>query len=344
MNNIDDILKNKKLVELFRNYLSCLTITDEKIKESDLKEIVPVYLLSSFIKFLNYYNYEIELDKNDEKISEGEYDDYYFNEISKRPLLTKEEENVLATEYCKTRNPEIKNQLIEANLRLVISIAKKYVGRGMPFFDLIEEGNIGLIKAIEKYDVNKNCRISTYVYPWICEAVTRALEKKVNMVTLPYRMIEKVEEFKAISNKYFSIYGTYPDDSYLFEHLNVSEKYYKEIKKYSFPILYLDAPITCEYGTCYLKDILQSDDISVEEKMEIEDLQYRINEAISSLSPVGQQIIKMRYGINPYERCYTEDEIGKEIGYSKYTIREREAKLLRKLKDPTITRKFCDYK
>ncbi|MGI6174352.1 MAG: RNA polymerase sigma factor RpoD [Christensenellales bacterium] len=283
-------------------------------------------------------------DYNDLSVPEGiSVDDpvrMYLKEIGKVPLLTAEEEVELA-KRMEQGDEEAKHRLSEANLRLVVSIAKRYVGRGMLFLDLIQEGNLGLIKAVEKFDYTKGYKFSTYATWWIRQAITRAIADQARTIRIPVHMVETINKLIRISRQLLQQYGREPTPEEIAKEMNISEEKVREIIKIAQEPVSLETPIGEEEDS-HLGDFIPDDDAPAPaEAAAFTMLKEELMGVLSSLTPREEKVLKLRFGLED-GRARTLEEVGKYFNVTRERIRQIEAKALRKLRHPSRSRKLKD--
>lgn len=288
---------------------------------------------------------EEEIEKIDLSIPEGvSIEDpvrMYLKEIGKVPLLTAEEEVELA-QRMEQGDMEAKKKLAEANLRLVVSIAKRYVGRGMLFLDLIQEGNLGLIKAVEKFDYKKGYKFSTYATWWIRQAITRAIADQARTIRIPVHMVETINKFVRVQRQLLQELGREPYPEEIAKHMNMPVDRVREIQKISLEPVSLETPIGDEEDS-HLGDFIQDDNVPVPaEAAAFTLLREQLEEVLSTLTEREQKVLKLRFGLED-GRARTLEEVGKEFKVTRERIRQIEAKALRKLRHPSRSRKLKDY-
>ena len=288
---------------------------------------------------------EEEIEKIDLSIPEGvSIEDpvrMYLKEIGKVPLLTAEEEVELA-QRMEQGDMEAKKKLAEANLRLVVSIAKRYVGRGMLFLDLIQEGNLGLIKAVEKFDYKKGYKFSTYATWWIRQAITRAIADQARTIRIPVHMVETINKFVRVQRQLLQELGREPYPDEIAKHMNMPVDRVREIQKISLEPVSLETPIGEEEDS-HLGDFIQDDNVPVPaEAAAFTLLREQLEEVLSTLTEREQKVLKLRFGLED-GRARTLEEVGKEFKVTRERIRQIEAKALRKLRHPSRSRKLKDY-
>lgn len=265
----------------------------------------------------------------------------YLKEIGKIPLLKPHEE----VEYAKRMNDgdEIaKQRLVEANLRLVVSIAKRYVGRGMLFLDLIQEGNLGLIKAVEKFDYTKGYKFSTYATWWIRQAITRAIADQARTIRIPVHMVETINKLIRVSRQLLQELGRDPKPEEIAKEMDMTEEKVREIMKIAQDPVSLETPIGEEEDS-HLGDFIPDDDAPAPaEAAAYSLLKEQIEDVLDSLNEREQKVLKLRFGLKD-GRARTLEEVGKEFDVTRERIRQIEAKALRKLRHPSRSKKLRDY-
>ena len=265
----------------------------------------------------------------------------YLKEIGKVPLLTAEEEIELA-KRMEEGDEEAKKRLAEANLRLVVSIAKRYVGRGMLFLDLIQEGNLGLIKAVEKFDYRKGFKFSTYATWWIRQAITRAIADQARTIRIPVHMVETINKLVRVSRQLLQELGREPTPEEIAEKMDIPVERVREIIKISQEPVSLETPIGEEEDS-HLGDFLQDDNVPVPaEAAAFTLLKEQLDEVLGTLTEREQKVLRLRFGLKD-GRARTLEEVGKEFNVTRERIRQIEAKALRKLRHPSRSRKLKDY-
>ena len=265
----------------------------------------------------------------------------YLKEIGRVPLLTAEEEIELAQRMT-TGDSYAKKRLSEANLRLVVSIAKKYVGRGMQFLDLIQEGNLGLIKAVEKFDYRKGYKFSTYATWWIRQAITRAIADQARTIRIPVHMVETINKLIRVSRQLLQELGREPTPEEIAEQMNMPPERVREILKISQEPVSLETPIGEEEDS-HLGDFIQDDNVPVpSDAAAFTLLKEQLVEVLGTLTEREQKVLRLRFGLDD-GRARTLEEVGKEFNVTRERIRQIEAKALRKLRHPSRSRKLKDY-
>ena len=289
-------------------------------------------------------NAESEPEEIDISVPEGiSIDDpvrMYLKEIGKVPLLTADEEIELA-QRMEQGDEEAKKRLCEANLRLVVSIAKRYVGRGMLFLDLIQEGNLGLIKAVEKFDYRKGYKFSTYATWWIRQAITRAIADQARTIRIPVHMVETINKLIRVSRQLLQEYGREPSPEEIAKEMGISESKVREIIKIAQEPVSLETPIGEEEDS-HLGDFIPDDDAPAPaEAAAFTLLKEQLMSVLSTLTPREEMVLKLRFGLED-GRARTLEEVGKEFKVTRERIRQIEAKALRKLRHPSRSRKLKD--
>ncbi len=265
----------------------------------------------------------------------------YLKEIGKVPLLSAEEEVELA-KRMELGDQEAKNKLAEANLRLVVSIAKRYVGRGMLFLDLIQEGNLGLIKAVEKFDYRKGYKFSTYATWWIRQAITRAIADQARTIRIPVHMVETINKLIRVSRQLLQELGREPTPEEIAVQMNMPVEKVREILKISQEPVSLETPIGEEEDS-HLGDFIQDDQVPVPaDAAAFELLKEQLNEVLDTLTEREQKVLRLRFGLDD-GKARTLEEVGRQFNVTRERIRQIEAKALRKLRHPSRSRKLKDY-
>ena len=303
---------------------------------------------------------DIEVDEDELAIIEAEAEDFskidlsvpegigledpvrmYLKEIGKVPLLNADEEIGLA-QRMENGDADAKKRLAEANLRLVVSIAKRYVGRGMQFLDLIQEGNLGLIKAVEKFDYRKGYKFSTYATWWIRQAITRAIADQARTIRIPVHMVETINKLIRVQRQLLQELGREPQPEEIAKEMNLSLDRVREIQKISQEPVSMETPIGEEEDS-HLGDFIQDDQVPVPaEAAAFTLLKEQLNEVLGTLTDREQKVLRLRFGLDD-GRQRTLEEVGKEFDVTRERIRQIEAKALRKLRHPSRSRKLKDY-
>ena len=288
---------------------------------------------------------EEELEEIDFSIPEGiSIDDpvrMYLKEIGKVPLLSADDEIELARRM-KVGDADAKKRLAEANLRLVVSIAKRYVGRGMMFLDLIQEGNLGLIKAVEKFDYTKGFKFSTYATWWIRQAITRAIADQARTIRIPVHMVETINKLIRVQRQLLQELGREPSPEEVAAEMNIPVERVREIQKISQEPVSLETPIGEEEDS-HLGDFIQDDNVPVPaDAAAFTLLKEQLIDVLGTLTDREQKVLRLRFGLDD-GRARTLEEVGKEFNVTRERIRQIEAKALRKLRHPSRSRKLKDY-
>ncbi|MBQ3076976.1 MAG: RNA polymerase sigma factor RpoD [Clostridia bacterium] len=331
---------------------------DENELEMDLIEKLYENLEAAGVKIEDDYEEipladlnNLELDETDEPeieavlTSEGlAIDDpvrMYLKEIGKVPLLTSEKEIELACRMAEG-DDKAKKQLAEANLRLVVSIAKRYVGRGMLFLDLIQEGNLGLIKAVEKFDYTKGYKFSTYATWWIRQAITRAIADQARTIRIPVHMVETINKVMRVSRQLLQELGHDPTSEEIAKEMGMSIEKVREIMKIAQEPVSLETPIGEEEDS-HLGDFIPDEDAPApSEAASYTLLKEQLMSVLSTLTPREERVLKLRFGLED-GRARTLEEVGKEFNVTRERIRQIEAKALRKLRHPSRSKRLKDF-
>ena len=265
----------------------------------------------------------------------------YLKEIGRIPLLTPDEELALS-ERINNNDEDAKRILAESNLRLVVSIAKRYVGRGLLFLDLIQEGNIGLMKAVDKFDSNRGYKFSTYATWWIRQAITRALADQARTIRVPVHMVETINKMVRVQRQLTLELNREPSEEEIAKKMNVSVDKVREVIKISQDPVSLETPIG-EEDDSHLGDFIQDESsLSPEEYTENEILKEEIDDVLKSLQQREQEVLRLRFGLKD-GTCHTLEEVGKKFNVTRERIRQIEAKALRKLRHPSRAKKLRDF-
>ena len=354
---VSDLMEQGKL----KGKLTTKEITDalEEL-DFDVEQMDKLYdsLESLNIEIIEDYNPEQDLDLNlnlDEVLEEVEdesiltadgisIDDpvkVYLKEIGRVPLLTNEEEQELS-ERTAQGDVQARKRLSEANLRLVVSIAKRYVGRGMQFLDLIQEGNLGLIKAVEKFDHTKGFKFSTYATWWIRQAITHAIADQARTIRIPVHMVETINKVKKVSSQLLHKNGHEPSAEEIAAELDMSVDKVREILRVSQEPVSLETPIGEEEDS-HLGDFIPDDDApSPADAASHTLLKEQLSGVLSTLTPREEKVLRLRFGLED-GRSRTLEEVGKEYNVTRERIRQIEAKALRKLRHPSRSKKLKDF-
>ena len=347
-----DSKKEEKLYELIH---SKGYIVDNELEDIDYEEIINDEMsieaeeLKDNVRYDEYdlYDYDNDYDDDDDNNKNEYYKSYqtedpvkvYLKEIGRVPLLTPEEEVEVARKASEG-NLYAKNRLKDANLRLVVSIAKRYVGRGLQFLDLIQEGNLGLIKAVEKFDYSKGFKFSTYATGWIKQAITRAIADQARTIRIPVHMFEKLERFKKVNNELINKLATeYPTDQQLADEMDLPIEEIRKLRKLAEEPVSLEVPVGEDKETPLIDFIADDNEQSIEDMASQKQLKDKMFEVLKTLTPREEQVLMMRFGLddgNPK----TLEAVGKEFEVTRERIRQIEAKALRKLRHPSRSRKL----
>jgi RNA polymerase primary sigma factor len=319
---IDDFYEelSRQGVDVIEEVVEVELIEEESLKniaESDLETLIP------------------------EGVSVNDPVRMYLKEIGKIPLLTPEEEIQLA-QSMEDGNEDAKRRLAEANLRLVVSIAKKYVGRGMLFLDLIQEGNLGLIKAVEKFDYRKGYKFSTYATWWIRQAITRAIADQARTIRIPVHMVETINKLIRISRQLVQEMGREPTPEEIAMEMDVSVERVREILKIAQEPVSLETPIG-EEDDSHLGDFIEDQEVQAPaDAAAFELLKEQLEDVLDTLAPREQKVLRLRFGLDD-GRTRTLEEVGQVFGVTRERIRQIEAKALRKLRHPMRSKRLKDY-
>lgn len=315
-------------------------------------------LTDAFMKYLAHIGVEIretkslleiplegETKKEKEEEMIGVSDDsvrMYLREVGQYPLLTGEEEVWLA-KRIERGDKTAKRRLAEANLRLVVSIAKKYIGRGLSLLDLIQEGNLGLQRAVEKFDYKRGFKFSTYATWWIRQAITRAIADQARTIRIPVHMVETINRYMRVQRELQQELGREPTKAELAKKLGIEVEKLEHIMKISQDIVSLEAPVGDEGDSALGEFIEDKQQLSPEEQAIYQLMKGHVSESLAILTPREQKILKMRFGLEEGGRTHTLEEVGKEFGVTRERIRQIEAKALQKLKKHEEVSRLKDY-
>ena len=331
------VLEYKEIMD----FLSDIELDSEQIDK------IYEYLESQGIDVMGVVELEDDSDKDlDLSISDGSIniDDHvrmYLKEIGKVPLLSAEEETELA-KRMEEGDEYAKKRLAEANLRLVVSIAKRYVGRGMLFLDLIQEGNLGLIKAVEKFDYRKGYKFSTYATWWIRQAITRAIADQARTIRIPVHMVETINKLIRVSRQLLQELGREPSDEELAKEMQMPVDKVREIRKIAQEPVSLETPIGEEEDS-HLGDFIPDEDIPAPaDAAAYTLLKEQLINVLDTLTEREEKVLRLRFGLDD-GRARTLEEVGKEFKVTRERIRQIEAKALRKLRHPSRSKKLKDY-
>ena len=335
--------KSRKGVLEYKEIMDFLSDIDLDTEQMDK---VYEFLEGQGIDIMGNIDAEEEVEKDiDLSLPEGiNIDDpvrMYLKEIGKVPLLSAEEETELA-KRMEEGDEQAKKKLAEANLRLVVSIAKRYVGRGMLFLDLIQEGNLGLIKAVEKFDYNKGYKFSTYATWWIRQAITRAIADQARTIRIPVHMVETITKVKKVSSQLLHETGHDPSAEEIADKLEMPAERVREIMRIAQDPVSLETPIGEEEDS-HLGDFIPDDDAPAPaDAASLMLLKEQLNEVLSTLTDREAKVLRLRFGLED-GRSRTLEEVGKEFDVTRERIRQIEAKALRKLRHPSRSKKVKDF-
>ena len=321
-----------KVFEAFEEIGVNILKDDEDLIEPDIEDLKEVEDLKLE---------EIDVNSAIEGVSVDDPVRMYLREIGRIPLLTFEEELSLAKRVLEN-DEEAKQKLAESNLRLVVSIAKKYVGRGMLFLDLIQEGNMGLIKAVEKFDYQKGFKFSTYATWWIRQAITRAIADQARTIRIPVHMVETINKLIRTSRHLLQILGREPTPEEIAEEMEIPVEKVMEIQKIAQDPVSLETPIG-EEDDSHLGDFIPDDESPApHDSAAYTLLKEQLEEVMSTLTPREAKVLKLRFGLED-GKARTLEEVGKEFQVTRERIRQIEAKALRKLRHPSRSKRLKDY-
>ena len=334
------VAEGKKTGSLTSDYIcNKLEVMDVNAEQLDC---VYKELSNQMIKIEN--DYERDKDLYDQLVKEINMDDpvkMYLKDIGRVPLLSAEEEIELARKMSEG-DVAAKTRLSEANLRLVVSIAKRYVGRGMQFLDLIQEGNLGLMKAVEKFDYQKGFKFSTYATWWIRQAITRAIADQARTIRIPVHMVETINRQVRVSRMLLQKLGREPLPSEIAEEMGIDEKRVMEIQKIAQDPVSLETPIGEEEDS-HIGDFLEDESATApSDTVAFTMLKEQLLKVLDTLTPREERVLRLRYGIDD-GRPRTLEEVGKEFNVTRERIRQIEAKALRKLRHPIRSKRLKDY-
>lgn len=356
MKTMDDAVYTAKLKEL-------VTVAKRKKKDIEYQDISAIFgeisleedIMGKIYEDLESFGVNVKPEEElpdeqvrelDLSVAEGSIsiDDHvrmYLKEIGKEPLLSAEEETELA-KRMEQGDEEAKKRLAEANLRLVVSIAKRYVGRGMLFLDLIQEGNLGLIKAVEKFDYRKGYKFSTYATWWIRQAITRAIADQARTIRIPVHMVETINKLIRVSRQLLQELGREPSDEELAKEMQMPVDKVREIRKIAQEPVSLETPIGEEEDS-HLGDFIPDEDIPAPaDAAAFTLLKEQLMDVLSTLTEREEKVLRLRFGLDD-GRARTLEEVGAEFEVTRERIRQIEAKALRKLRHPSRSKKLKDY-
>ena len=332
-NDIDkygDFYSNDQLDEIYESIKNTKNVEDMDSDDVDDLEKELEQMISSD-----------DIEKMQEGLSIDDPVRMYLKEIGRVPLLSVEQEQILA-QRMKEGDEKAKNSIVEANLRLVVSIAKKHLNKGMAFLDLIQEGNLGLMKAVEKFDSYKGFKFSTYATWWIRQAITRAIADQARTVRIPVHMVETIHKVSRVSRQLLQEYGREPTPEEIAEKIGMTAEKVRDTMKYALDPISLETPIGEEEDS-HLGDFIPDEDSPAPaEAASYTLLKEQINEVLHTLTPREEQVLKLRFGLED-GRTRTLEEVGKEFDITRERIRQIEAKALRKLRHPSRSKRLKDY-
>ena len=282
-----------------------------------------------------------EIEKMQESLAVDDPVRMYLKEIGKVPLLDPEREHELAKKMMEG-DEKAKNEIVEANLRLVVSIAKKHVGKGMAFLDLIQEGNLGLMKAVDKFDYEKGFKFSTYATWWIRQAITRAIADQARTIRIPVHMVETINRQIRVSRQLMLSLGREPTTAEIAKEMGVSENKVRDIQRISQDTISLETPVGEEEDSNLGTFLSDTTTATPEESATVSMLKEQLLSVLGSLTPREQKVVMLRYGLED-GHPKTLEEVGKEFNVTRERIRQIEAKALKKLRHPTRSKKLKDF-
>lgn len=333
-----DVLKYKEVME----YLSDIELTSEQIdKVYEYLESQGIDVIGTIDLVEEDLEKSMELTFGDINVNMDDHVRIYLKEIGKVDLLSAEEETELAIKM-EQGDEFAKKRMTEANLRLVVSIAKRYVGRGMLFLDLIQEGNLGLIKAVEKFDHTRGFKFSTYATWWIRQAITRAIADQARTIRIPVHMVETINKLIRVSRQLLQELGREPSDEELAQRMEMPLEKVREIRKIAQEPVSLETPIGEEEDS-HLGDFIPDDEILAPvDAAAFTLLKEQLIQVLDTLTEREEKVLRLRFGLDD-GRARTLEEVGKEFNVTRERIRQIEAKALRKLRHPSRSKKLRDY-
>ncbi len=345
MNILSDIELEPEHLDKIYEYLeeNAIDVTDIELVDEDKEEISESEMEAMELEAieLEVIDRDIDLSLIDANINIDDHVRMYLKEIGKVDLLSADEETELAKRMA-DGDEKAKKRLAEANLRLVVSIAKRYVGRGMLFLDLIQEGNLGLIKAVEKFDYKKGFKFSTYATWWIRQAITRAIADQARTIRIPVHMVETINKLIRVSRQLLQDLGREPSDEELAKEMEMPVEKVREIRKIAQEPVSLETPIGEEEDS-HLGDFIPDDDVQApSEAAAFTLLKEQLIEVLDTLTEREQKVLKLRFGLLD-GRARTLEEVGRQFNVTRERIRQIEAKALRKLRHPSRSKKLKDY-
>ena len=332
----------KKVLQTIKNTVNNNELTMEGLQNiifyCNSEEELDTDILLFIIENLQTLGFKI-IEEENEVVKDDTFDDdfvkLYLKELAKYPMLSSED-IIQLSKKAKKGSKYAKDKLIESNLRLVVSIAKKYIGQGLPMLDLIQEGNIGLMKAVDKFNPNLGYKFSTYATWWIRQSITRALCDKSRTIRIPVHMVEMMKKLSRFSNYYFETHGFYPTDEEVMKKFDITKEKLKEIKKASINVLSLDQPVGEDEDTYLIDYVVDETSLNGGEFVnEIDKIEQEntVKLAMSKLKPRHQIILQQRLGLIDGEEK-TLEEVGNIFGISRERVRQLEAKALNELRKP----------
>ena len=354
-----DVVKKLMQIGKSRNYLKASEVQDSlseiEITPDQYDEICAAFASAGIVIIdegtdLDHLEAPDDLPQIDEteldfSVPEGIFIDdpvkMYLKEIGRVPLLSADEEVELA-KRMEQGDESAKKRLAESNLRLVVSIAKRYVGRGMLFLDLIQEGNLGLIKAVEKFDYRRGYKFSTYATWWIRQAITRAIADQARTIRIPVHMVETINKLHRVNRQLLQDFGREPTPEEIAENMGISVERVREIQKIAQEPVSLETPIG-EEDDSHLGDFIEDEDAPAPAEMaSFVLLKEQLDDVLDTLTSRERKVLQLRFGLDD-GRTRTLEEVGQEFGVTRERIRQIEAKALRKLRHPSRSRKLKDY-
>ena len=336
--------------EIVDDYKKKGTITNEALfdrlekydVDSEQMEIITDKLEENGIDIIEDITQEKDFyDQLIKEISVGDHVKLYLKDIGKYPLLSTDKEIELA-KRMEEGDEEAKQQLSQSNLRLVVNIAKRYVGRGMHFLDLIQEGNLGLIKAVEKFDYTRGYKFSTYATWWIRQSITRAIADQARTIRIPVHMVETIHKLSRVTRTLLQELGRDPFPAEIAERMGISEEKVVEIQKINQEPVSLETPIGEEEDS-HLGDFIEDEGAkSPSDLVSFAMLREQLISVLNTLTPREEKVLRLRYGVDD-GRPRTLEEVGKEFNVTRERIRQIEAKALRKLRNPARLKKLKDF-
>jgi len=332
--------KNELATKEIEEHLGDITDADQIEKVYESLEAQGIYIVDNS-ESTEEPSKDLDISAVESGINIDDHVRMYLKEIGKVPLLSSEEEIALAKRMA-AGDEEAKRMLSEANLRLVVSIAKRYVGRGMLFLDLIQEGNLGLMKAVEKFDYQKGFKFSTYATWWIRQAITRAIADQARTIRIPVHMVETINKLIRVSRQLLQELGRDPTPDELAKEMQMPVTKVREIMKIAQEPVSLETPIGEEEDS-HLGDFIPDDDIPApSEAAAFTLLKEQLIDVLDTLTEREEKVLRLRFGLDD-GRARTLEEVGKEFNVTRERIRQIEAKALRKLRHPSRSKKLKDY-